>query len=41
MDGEEDMICCAWCGDEYPPEQMATAELCAECIEVADEVPLA
>lgn len=33
---DDDTVCCDWCGDEYPPEEMATAELCQECIHVAD-----
>jgi len=33
---DDDMVCCEWCGDEFPPEEMATPGLCSECIEVAE-----
>ena len=36
MSGE--VLCCEWCGDEFPPEKMATLGLCHACVEVADEV---
>lgn len=36
-DDDDGMICCQWCGDEFPPEKMATAGFCEGCVEVADE----
>jgi len=33
---DDDFVCCEWCGEEYIPEDMATPELCHECVEVAD-----
>ena len=33
---DDDTVCCEWCGEEFAPEEMATAELCHECVEVAD-----
>lgn len=34
----DNLLCCEWCGDEFPINRMETLGLCAECYVVADEV---
>ncbi|TCM33784.1 hypothetical protein [Novosphingobium sp. ST904] len=33
---DDGMVCCECCGDDFAPEDMATAEFCHECIEAVD-----
>lgn len=35
---EPNLLCCEWCGDEFPIKRMATLGLCTDCYDVADAV---
>lgn len=34
---DDDTVCCEWCGEEFTPEEMATAEICHDCVEVVED----